>query len=101
MAKGKLVCSQCDRTFSMPAHLARHMSGSHGVRPAGGKQKRGGKRGRPAGSAVRMGRRRGRMPAAVARMNLGSLSADELGQVIVAARAEVERRIYDLRNVID
>lgn len=29
MAKGKYRCSRCDRTFSMPAHLARHKNTIH------------------------------------------------------------------------
>lgn len=99
MSKGKLSCNECGRTFSMPAHLARHMSGSHGVKPAGGPKKTGRKPGRPP-MAKAPGRRRGRMPAAVARLNLGSLSADELGQVMVAARDEIQRRIYDLQHVM-
>ena len=32
MAKKSLKCPKCDRTFSMPAHLARHTSTIHGVR---------------------------------------------------------------------
>ena len=30
MAKKKLKCSKCDRTFSLPAHLARHVNTTHG-----------------------------------------------------------------------
>lgn len=32
MARKTLSCSKCDRKFSMPAHLARHMSAAHGRR---------------------------------------------------------------------
>ncbi len=31
MARGRLKCTKCDRTFAMPAHLARHMSSTHGI----------------------------------------------------------------------
>lgn len=48
MARGSLKCSRCNRTFTMPAHLARHMSASHGI-----KKKGTGKRGRPKGSKNR------------------------------------------------
>ena len=30
MARRKLKCSKCDRTFAMAAHLARHQNASHG-----------------------------------------------------------------------
>lgn len=30
MARKTLKCRRCKRTFSMPAHLARHMSAAHG-----------------------------------------------------------------------
>lgn len=80
----------------MAAHLARHLSGSHGVAAKGGNARK--PKGRKAGYA---GKRRGRMPAAVAKLNLGAMSADELAQVIVAARSEVQHRIASLQNAID
>lgn len=51
MAKGKYKCPQCDRTFSMAAHLARHQSTIHakgGGKAAGGSSGR--RPGRPPGS---------------------------------------------------
>lgn len=33
-AKGPLTCAHCNRTFRMPAHLARHMSVTHGLASA-------------------------------------------------------------------
>ncbi len=84
----------------MAAHLARHLSGSHGIAASGkkGKKKSGRKPGRPKGSGK--GRRMGSMSSSVAGVNLASLSADDLGRIIVAARSEIERRIADLRSVI-
>ena len=32
MATGKFKCTKCDRTFSMAAHLARHMNAMHGAK---------------------------------------------------------------------
>jgi len=32
MARGTHKCPKCDRTFSMPAHVARHMNAMHGAR---------------------------------------------------------------------
>lgn len=52
MAKGKLRCSVCDRTFSMAAHLARHMSSTHGVSSGRKAAKSGRGRGRPAKGAA-------------------------------------------------
>ncbi|MBU0719584.1 MAG: C2H2-type zinc finger protein [Planctomycetes bacterium] len=58
MAKRKLKCPKCDRTFSMAAHLARHTSAAHatGARKAlpefrltGGISKTGRRPGRPKG----------------------------------------------------
>ncbi|MBK8270464.1 MAG: C2H2-type zinc finger protein [Planctomycetes bacterium] len=97
MAKAKFTCEHCGRGFSMAAHLARHLSGGHGIAPAGGK-KSGLKRGPKKGSWG--GKRRGRQPAAIAKLGLGSMSADELAQVIVAARGEVQRRIVSLQEAI-
>lgn len=65
MAK-KLKCSKCDRSFSMPAHLARHLSAIHGkktkakvAKKRGPKVKR--KVGRPKGVAKKKaGRPKGR-----------------------------------------
>ncbi len=40
MAKAKkLKCPKCERTFSMPAHLGRHMRTIHGAKPAAGRRK--------------------------------------------------------------
>ena len=56
MPRKKIKCSRCSRTFSMPAHLARHMNTTHASPAARAARKRMGGR---AGSAVRRG------PAAV------------------------------------
>ncbi len=45
MAKRKsLKCTKCDRSFSMAAHLGRHMATIHGRKPAPGKLVRGRRR---------------------------------------------------------
>ncbi|HWL94188.1 MAG TPA: hypothetical protein VNT79_11710 [Phycisphaerae bacterium] len=84
----------------MAAHLARHMSGSHGVAPAGGAAvtNSGPRVGKKRGP--KPGRRRGRMPAAVAGLKLSLMSAEQLGQVMVAARQEIEQRIRNLQEAI-
>jgi hypothetical protein len=96
MAKEKFTCSKCGREFGMAAHLARHLSGTHGVTLPG--KKTGAKRGPKKGSWG--GKRRGRQPAIVAKLGLDSMSADVLAQVIVAARSEVQRRIASLQEAI-
>lgn len=55
MAKGKLRCSRCDRTFSMAAHLARHMNTMH---KRGRGMKTAARLGAPSGGKRRVGRPR-------------------------------------------
>ncbi|MEW6251450.1 MAG: hypothetical protein AB1716_12440, partial [Planctomycetota bacterium] len=51
MAKsGSIKCPRCERTFSMPAHLGRHMATIHGARSPG--KPAGGRRGRPPSAAA-------------------------------------------------
>ena len=55
MPKAKYKCSRCDRTFSMPAHLARHKNTIHAM--GARKKKVKGKVGRPKGTtAKKLGR---------------------------------------------
>lgn len=63
MAKKAFKCPRCKRTFSMKAHLVRHMSSTHGT---GGKKKR--------KTATRTGKRRGRPATAptAARADFGA-----------------------------
>lgn len=97
MAKSTLSCDVCGRGFSMPAHLARHMSVHNGT-----SKKTSAKGKKSSGKLVApVGRRRGRMPAAVAKLNLGELSAEELGQILVATRAEISSRISQLQRVVN
>ena len=53
MPRKKIKCSRCSRTFSMPAHLARHMNTTHASPAARAARKRMGGR---AGKKVRRGR---------------------------------------------
>jgi len=50
MARAKLKCTKCDRKFSMPAHLARHMKSIHGIGGGGSAKVSGRGPGRPKGS---------------------------------------------------
>jgi hypothetical protein len=86
MAKQKRIkCSKCDRRFSMPAHLARHMNTLHGS----GQRKplatrKGGKRGRRAVRAT---------DVATANPDFAGLSLGQLCTLIDTARAEAKRRL--------
>lgn len=96
----KLKCSRCDRTFSMPAHLARHMSASHGAKKKRASAKKAKRRGRPPGK--RTGKaargRRGRPSGLIARLGLRNLSLEQLSEVIAAARSEAHRMIAAFRG---
>ncbi len=85
MAKQKkLKCSKCDRRFSMPAHLARHMNTTH----EGGKRKVGMTR-----KGRKPGRRPGRPTGKRTGLALAGLSLTELCRMIEMARSEAMRRI--------
>ena len=90
MAK-KLKCSKCDRSFSMPAHLARHMS-THASpkKKAAAKKKRGRKK-------AKNGRRRKRTTAT---RGLRDLPVEALSQLIVEARSELRRRLAEIKKAI-
>lgn len=105
MARNSLRCDTCNRTFSLPAHLARHMSAMHGKR----RKANGKRRGRPmarrvgrprkvgtrGGYARRVGRPRGTTTSV---MKLARMSIDQLGALIDAARVEARRRITQLSD---
>jgi hypothetical protein len=96
MARAKtLKCGKCGRTFSMPAHLARHLSASHGRKPKGVRRARG----RRPGMSSGMGRR-GRPPAIATRLGLSRLGNDELVQLLGATRSLLQQRLQVLQEVI-
>ncbi len=91
MPKAPFKCSLCGRSFKMKAHLARHQTAGHCAKPnpASKKTKSKGKRkamGRPLGVARRFG--------------LDTMSIDELGELLMAARAEGKRRIAELEQAM-
>ncbi|MCP4589525.1 MAG: C2H2-type zinc finger protein [bacterium] len=89
-------CTRCDRTFSMAAHLARHMSATHGVggkRTAKGKGKR-----KPQAKAARRGRPKG--SKSTARFGLRAMPLERLCELITAARTELRNRIAELEQSI-
>jgi len=85
---GTFRCKRCKRTFSMAAHLARHMSTVHATA---------GKRKKKAMAGKRKIKRRGGRPKGIAgRVGLSSMSLDQLGAVIDTARAEARNRLREL-----
>jgi uncharacterized C2H2 Zn-finger protein len=98
MAKKPFKCPKCGRSFLMKAHLARHLSAGHGA-----KKKRKVKRvgaGRKKKAKRRRAARMGRPTAIASRFGLRTLSLEELGGVILAARAEGRRRVAELQKAL-
>jgi uncharacterized C2H2 Zn-finger protein len=87
MAKAEFKCGRCGRSFKMKAHLARHMSASHGMGRRGGARKKVKFRGG--------GRRQAASP-----FRLGELSLEQLGELINVARFEVHRRIASIQKAM-
>ena len=84
----KVICPKCDRRFSMPAHLARHMNTIHGT----GQRKAG------AAHKGRRGRRRSAVAAEMSTANpeFAGLSLAQLCSLIDLARAEAKRRLEQM-----
>ncbi len=95
MRKKTFKCSKCDRSFSMAGHLGRHMSASHGRK----KRKKAAKKAKKR-SVRRRKKRAGRPKGVASRLGLGSMSLEELTQVIDAARAEARRKLTALEEAI-
>lgn len=111
MAKSIFRCSKCDRTFSMPAHLARHASAIHGAKrgrkSAGRKTSRVKARvGRPKGIRAKVGRPPKRS-AVRARRTLGDESARLLSGMrdyhneLMTRRSSLETEIGAIASAIE
>jgi uncharacterized C2H2 Zn-finger protein len=87
MARAEFKCGRCGRSFKMKAHLARHLSASHGA-------------GRRRGARTMMSARRGRGRQAASPVRLGDLSLEQLGELINVARSEVHRRIASIQKAM-
>ena len=87
-----LKCSKCDRRFSMPGHLARHMNSIHS-----------GKRGRKPGRRGKVGRppMKGRRGASMSKLGLGKLSLEQLRDLIDSARLEAKRQLKNLQSAFN
>ncbi len=103
MPRKTYKCDKCDRSFTMPAHLARHVQAAHGA----GKKKRrkAKKKTRRAKKVKRRGRKRtgkkvGRPAGVTARFGLRSMALEELTELIEASRDEARRKIRELEASI-
>ena len=100
MAKKGFKCSKCDRSFSMAAHLARHMSTIH----ASPKKKAAAKRSRKAKKvwrARKIKRKTAGRPKRAARTGLSNMSMDQLINLLAAVRGEMRRRIAEIRKTVE
>ena|GEM_PF-634988 len=106
MAKKSFKCSKCDRSFSMAAHLARHMNAIHvsAKKKAAAKRKRKAKK---AGKAKRVKRGRTakvRAPArrkrATGRKAFRDMTLEQLTRLIASARKETRRRLTTLEALL-
>ncbi len=91
----RIKCSKCERTFSMAAHLARHMNTIHGP---GGSRKASAGRKKARGGASRGGATMGRPSAIATKLGLRNMGLQELAEVIEAARAEGRQRLMQMRD---
>lgn len=95
MPKKTFKCKKCDRTFTRPGPFAWHMQSMHGAK----KRKKAAKKAKKR-SGMRRKKRAGRPKGVASRIGLGSMSLEELTQVIDAARTEARRKLADLEEAI-
>ncbi len=91
---GSYKCEKCDRTFSMAAHLARHLSTIH-ASPAA-KAKAAAKKSAKKGVVKRTGAV-GRPTGLVTRLGLRDMSLEQLREVIDAARLQAQVKLDQYR----
>ncbi len=100
MPRKKFKCSRCSRTFSMPAHLARHMNTIHATGAArAARQRMAGRKGKA-----------GRRPGATAVLAVGDVSftgsANLLSGIqayhesLLARRDQIDREVSALGNAL-
>ena len=97
-AQRKIKCPRCDRTFSMPAHLARPLNTTHGSNAKKKVSKK--KAGKRQVRRVQKANRAGRPAGITTRHGLRNMTLEQLTELITAASAEAQRRITELREAI-
>ncbi len=96
MPKKTFKCKKCDRTFTRPGPFAWHMQSMHGAK----KKKKATTKKAKRRSVRRKKKRAGRPKGVASRLGLGSMSLEQLIQVIDAARAEARRKLAALEEAI-
>lgn len=103
MPRKKFKCSKCERSFSMAAHLARHVSTLHAspkariakAAKAAAKKRRASKSGtQKRGPAKRMGRPTG----LISRLGLRNMTLEQLGDVMNATKEMAQRKIAEMQQ---
>ena len=100
MPRKKFKCSKCSRTFSMPAHLARHMNSIHATGAArAARQRKAGRKGKT-----------GRRPGATAALAGGDVSFTDSANLLsgiqayheglLARRDQIDREVSALGNAL-
>ncbi len=97
-AKRKLKCPKCDRTFSIAAHLARHVNSIHASKAKKKVAKK--KASKRKVRRVRKAKRAGRPPGIGTRHGLGNMTLEQLTELIGAASAQAQRKIAELKQAI-
>ena len=97
MPKKKFKCSKCDRSFSMAAHLARHMGTLHASPKARAAKAAKAKAKKRRTTKRRPAKRVGRPTGLVSRLGLRNMTLDQLQELIAAAREQGRRKIGELR----
>ena len=103
MPTKKFNCSKCDRSFSMAAHLARHMSTLHASpqdRKAMAAKAAAKKRSSAKGGTKKRGpsKKVGRPTGLISRLGLRDMSLEQLGNVIDAARETAHQKIAEMQQ---
>ena len=87
-------CSKCDRSFKMAAHLARHLTATHGT-----KKKKVAKKAKRRGKKRTM-KKAGRPKGSTSRFGLKAMSLERLTELIDAARGEARSRLAEIEASI-
>lgn len=97
MPEKKFKCSKCDRSFSMAAHLARHMGTLHASPKARAAKAATAKVKKRRTTRGRSAKRVGRPTGLVSRLGLRDMTLEQLQNLIAAAREQGQRKLGELR----
>lgn len=98
MPKKKFKCSKCGRSFSMAAHLARHVTTLHASPRARAAKAAKAKARKSKTIKGRVAKRVGRPTGRTSRLGLRDMTLEQLQDVISAARDQAQRKLEELRQ---